>query len=60
MIHGSKDEAVPVSFSKKVLSIFIGTKKKLLILKNQDHSLSNKMPLKKIINELNSIVINIV
>jgi len=48
MIHGQKDEVVPVSFSRKVLSIFIGAKKKLVIIKNGDHSLSDKNPIKKI------------
>ena len=33
MIHGEKDEAVPVSFSKKVLAIFVRAKKKLVVLK---------------------------
>ena len=60
MVHGKKDELVPVSFSRKVLSIFIGAKKKLVIIKNGDHSLSNKSPLKKIIKELNNIVVNVV
>ena len=60
MIHGKKDELVPVSFSRKVLSIFIGAKKKLLIIKSGDHSLSDKNHLKKIINELNKIVVNMV
>ena len=60
MVHGSKDEVVPVSFSKKVLSVFIGAEKKLLVIKNGDHSLSNKNPLKKIIKELNEIVMNVV
>ena len=60
MVHGSKDEVVPVSFSKKVLSIFTGGKKKLVLIKNGDHSLSNKKPLKIIIRELNSIIKDIV
>jgi len=60
MVHGSKDEVVPVSFSRKVLSIFPNAKKKLLIVKNGDHSLSNQNSLKKIIKELDSIVENIV
>jgi pimeloyl-ACP methyl ester carboxylesterase len=60
MIHGQKDEVVPVSFSKKVLATFVGTKKKLLIIKNGDHSLSNKKSLKRIIKELNRIIINII
>ena len=33
MFHGQKDEAVPVSFSRKVLSIFSNAKKKLLLSK---------------------------
>ena len=60
MIHGKKDELVPISFSKKVLSIFKGAKKKLLIIKNGDHSLSSKRPLKKIIKELDEIVMDII
>jgi len=59
MIHGKNDELVPLSFSRKILSIFIGAKKKLLIIKNGDHSLSDKDPLKKIIKELNIIVENV-
>ena len=60
MIHGQKDEVVPVSFSRKVLAIFTKAKKKLLVIKNGDHSLSDKKSLNKIIKELNRIVIDIV
>jgi len=60
MVHGENDEVVPVSFSRKVLSIFTGAKKKLIIIKKGDHSLSDKNPLKKIIKELNIIVKNVV
>jgi esterase/lipase len=60
MVHGKNDELVPVSFSKKVLSIFIGAKKKLVIIKKGDHSLSSENFLKKIIKELNSIVMNVI
>ena len=60
MIHGQKDEVVPVSFSKKVLAIFVGAKKKLVVIKSGDHSLSDKNPLKKIIKELNNVVLDIV
>ena len=60
MIHGSKDDVVPVSFSRKVLSIFSNAHKKLVIIKNGDHSLSNTTPLKKIIKELDIIVKNII
>tara|TARA_B110000037_G_scaffold210707_1_gene261384 strand:- start:934 stop:1689 length:756 start_codon:yes stop_codon:yes gene_type:complete len=60
MIHGSKDEVVPKSYSKKVLKIFNKAKKKLIIIKNGDHSLSSKNGLKKINLELNKIVSNII
>ena len=59
MIHGSKDEVVPVKYSRKVLKIFTKAKKKLIIIKNGDHSLSNKIGFKKINVELNNIVSNI-
>ena len=52
MFHGQKDEAVPVSFSRKVLKIFIKAKKKLVVIKNGDHSLSNKQSIRKILREL--------
>ena len=60
MIHGSKDEVVPVSFSRKVLSIFPNAQKKLVIIKKGDHSLSNKIHLKKMIKELNGIVKDVI
>ena len=56
MFHGSKDDIVPVSFSRKVLKIFIGAKKNLIIIKNGDHSLSSKKNLKRIVKELDKIV----
>ncbi len=56
MFHGQKDEVVPVSFSKKVLKCFTKAKKKLLIIKNGDHSLSNKKSLKKITDEISKII----
>jgi esterase/lipase len=59
MIHGSRDEVVPVAYSRKVLRIFTNAKKKLIIIKNGDHSLSNKHQLKKINTELNKIVSNV-
>ena len=58
MIHGKKDEVVPVSYSKKVLKVFKNAKKKLVIIKNGDHSLSSKRNLSKITNELNNIISN--
>ena len=56
MVHGGKDEVVPVSFSKKVLTVFPNAQKKLVVIKNGDHSLSNQVPLKRVIKELNNIV----
>jgi pimeloyl-ACP methyl ester carboxylesterase len=60
MIHGSKDEVVPQSYSKKVLKIFNKAKKKLVIIKNGDHSISSKRGLKRIEIELHKIVSNII
>ena len=56
MIHGKKDEVVPVKFSKLVLSLFKNAKKKLKIISNGDHSLSSSRQLKIIIKELNYII----
>ena len=56
MIHGEKDEVVPTIFSKKVLKIFNKAKKKFILIKKGDHSLSDKKSLKKIINELNVMI----
>ena len=56
MIHGQKDEVVPVSYSRKVLKIFKKAKKKLVIIKNGDHSLSKKKYLKIILKELKLII----
>jgi len=56
MIHGSKDSSVPVIYSRKVLKIFKTNKKKLLIVKNGDHSLSSKKWLVILKKELNLII----
>ena len=60
MIHGSKDEVVPTSYSRKVLKLFTRANKKLVIIKNGDHSLSSKRGIKKILFELDKITSNIV
>jgi len=60
MIHGSKDEVVPLGFSRKVLRLFTKANKKLVIIKNGDHSLSSKRGIKKILLELDKIISNIV
>ena len=56
MVHGEKDESVPTNFSKKVLKIFTNAKKKLVIVKNGDHSLSSKKWLRILIKELSLII----
>ena len=60
MIHGQKDEVVPVSFSRLVLKVFSKAKKRVVIIKNGDHSLSNQRPLRIIIKELDTIIKNII
>ena len=55
MVHGQKDEVVPVSYSKKILKIFTNAKKKLVIVKNGDHSLSSNKGLKILKKEIKLI-----
>ena len=56
MVHGQKDDIVPVSYSRKVLKIFKKAKKKLIIVKNGDHSLSSTKWLGLIKKQLKLIV----
>ena len=56
MVHGQKDEVVPVSYSKKVLKIFKNSRKKLVIIKNGDHSLSSPKHLLMLKKELKLII----
>ena len=58
LFHGLNDKVVPVKFSKKILKIFKekNLKKKLIKIKNGDHSLSRKSDLKKICNEINLMI----
>ena len=56
MVHGQKDEVVPTFYSKKVLKIFQKAKKKLVIVKNGDHSLSSPKGIKIIKRELMLII----
>jgi len=60
MFHGQKDEVVPVIFSKKVLNIFSKATKKVFIIKNGDHSLSDNKPLAIIIKELDKMVSDVI
>ena len=59
LFHGTKDEVVPLNLSRKILKICKKSKKKLIKIKNGNHSLSRKSDLKKICNELNYILKNI-
>ena len=56
MIHGSKDEVVPVAFSRKILKLFSNAQQSIVIIKNGDHSLSSKKNLNIICKELKSII----
>ena len=58
LFHGLKDKVVPIEFSRKILKYFKGPHKKLIKIKNGDHSLSRKSDLKKICNELNFMISN--
>ena len=60
MVHGEKDEVVPVVYSRKILKLFTNAKKKIKIIKSGDHSLSSKKNLNIIIKELNLIVSKII
>jgi len=56
MVHGSKDKSVPVNYSRKVLKIFKNAKKKMVIIKNGDHSLSSPKWLGLLKKELKLII----
>ena len=56
LFHGSNDEVVPLNFSRKILKICKKAKKKLIKIKNGDHSLSRKNDLKKICTELKNMI----
>ena len=56
MVHGNKDKSVPVSYSRKVLKIFKNSRKKLIVVKNGDHSLSSSKSLKLLKKELKNII----
>jgi pimeloyl-ACP methyl ester carboxylesterase len=56
LFHGTNDEVVPLNVSRKIFKIFKKSKKKLIKIKNGDHSLSRESDLKKICNELNRMI----
>ena len=59
LFHGTNDEVVPLNLSKKIFKICKKSKRKLIKIKNGNHSLSRKSDLKKICNELNYMLKNI-
>ena len=58
LFHGLKDDVVAKKYSKKIYNKFKTMNKKLIKIKNGDHSLSRKSDLNKICKELNNIVSN--
>jgi len=52
LFHGLSDKIVPLSFSKKIFKVCKKSKKKLIKIKNGNHTLSRKNDLKKICKEL--------
>jgi len=56
MVHGNKDKSVPINYSRKTLKIFKNAKKKLVVIKNGDHSLSSPKWLKILKKELKLII----
>ena len=56
VVHGSRDKSVPVIYSRKLLKIFETKKKRLVIVKNGDHSLSSPKWIKILQRELKSII----
>jgi esterase/lipase len=58
LFHGLKDNIVPLNVSKKIYKICNNSKRKLIKVKNGDHSLSRKSDLKKITKELWYLIYN--
>ena len=56
LLHGTNDKVVPLNFSKKIFNICKKSNRKIIKVENGDHSLSRKIDLKKICNELNHII----
>jgi len=60
LFHGTNDKSVPLEISKKIMKTCKKSKKKLIIIKNGDHSLSRKDDLKKICSQLKIMINNII
>ena len=59
LFHGSKDKLVPLKFSKKIYKLFKTQNKKIIKIKDGDHSLSRKKDLRRICSELRKMTTNI-
>ena len=58
LFHGLRDKLVPLKFSREVFGLFKTTNKKIVKIKDGDHSLSRKKDLKKICSELSKMISN--
>ena len=58
LLHGKKDEIVPLKVSRNILKICRKSKKKFIKIKNGDHSLSRKGDLKILCSELKNLIKN--
>ena len=59
LFHGLKDKLVPLKFSKKIFKLFKTQNKKIIKIKDGDHSLSRKKDLRRICSELSKITTDI-
>jgi len=59
LFHGLKDKLVPLKFSKKIFKLLKTKNKKIIKIKDGDHSLSRKKDLRRICSELRKMIVNI-
>ena len=60
LFHGTKDQVVPLKISRQIFKICSKSKRKLIKIKNGDHSLSRKSDLNKICKELKNMILNFI
>ena len=60
LFHGLKDKLVPLKFSQKLFKLFKTRNKKIIKIKDGDHSLSRKKDLRIICSELRKMTANII
>ena len=60
LFHGLKDKLVPLKFSRKIFKLFKTKNKKIVKIKDGDHSLSRKKDMRKICSELKKITADII